>query len=122
MKPTSLSADMLFKRGSAWTIPFRRLADGVPVDLTGLAIRAMFRANTEDGPVVATLTNQPGGGITHLEGGGHWLELLLMPEQTVNFAPGDKILFDVEMTPSDGRVWQSPTYSFRVDQEITRDD
>ena len=78
----------------------------------------MFRAGSVDGPALVTLTE--GAGITRTS--ETLIELLLMPAQTVLFAPADKVFFDVEMTPVDGRTWQSPTYFFKVAQEVTRDD
>ena len=120
MKPTPLSG--LYKRGSAWLIGIaRKQSDGTPVDLTGMSARAMFRAGDEDGAVVVTLTDAEGGGIA-VDADAGAVSLTLTPDQTTLFAAGDKVLFDVELTPDDGLIWQSPTYAFRVTQEITRDD
>lgn len=120
MKPTPLAG--LYKRGSAWLIGLaRKQSDGTPVDLTGMTARAMFRTGDDSGPDVVTLTDGIGGGI-EIDAAAGTVALTLMPAQTVLFAPGDKVLFDVELVPDDGKIWQSPTYTFRVTQEITRDD
>jgi hypothetical protein len=113
--------DGYFKRGSAWLLSLaRKQSDGTRVDLTGMTARAMFRVGDEDGAVTVTLSDS-GGGIA-IDAAARSVAMTLLPEQTVLFAPGAKVLFDVELTPMDGLIWQSPTYWFRVVQEVTRDD
>jgi hypothetical protein len=107
-----------YKVGSTWTFALtRKDSAGTPIDLSGLAVRSMFRANSVDGTVIATLTDADGIAVDALAGQA---VLTLTPTQTALFAPKSVAYFDVEMT-SAGYAWQSDTYKFKTEQEVTRD-
>ena len=120
MTPITLSKGY-FKRGSTWTVQLTRKDNaGAAVDMTGLTTRAMFRDGSVDGPVVATLTD--GNGITIADPTTGVIALSLTATQSALFTAGSRVYFDIEQTdPVSGYVWQSPTYRFPVDQEVTRD-
>lgn len=107
-----------FKVGSTWTFHFTRKAGtpAVPVDITGLTSRVMFRADGVDGPVVLTITNDAitNGGATGI------ILFTLSATQTAALTPGKWHYLDIEMTAPGGHVWQSPTMRFKPEQEITR--
>jgi hypothetical protein len=107
-----------FKSGSTWTFHFTRKAGtpAVPVDITGLTSRVMFRASGVDGPVIATLGNSD---ITN-GGALGTIALTLSATQTALFSPGVWHYLDIEMTAPGGYVWQSPTMRFKPEQEVTR--
>ena len=106
-----------YKVGSTWTFVLtRKDSENTPIDLTGLSVRAMFRANSVDGAVIATLTDAEGIVVDALAGQA---TLTLTPTQTSLFAPKSVAYFDVEMT-SAGYAWQSDTYKFKTEQEVTR--
>lgn len=119
MKPVSVPG--LYKRGSTWRLALRRTGpSGAPIDLSGVTqARAMFRAGT-DAPVIVTLTGSVGEGIALSPADG-LISLTLTPAKTTLFAPGSRILFDVELTWTADEIWQSPTYALIVDEEVTRD-
>jgi hypothetical protein len=106
-----------YKIGSTWVFVLtRKDSTGTPIDLTGLSVRAMFRAESVDGAVIATLTDADGIAVDALAGS---VTLTLTPTQTALFAPKSTAFFDVEMT-STGYAWQSDTYKFKTEQEVTR--
>jgi hypothetical protein len=106
-----------YKCGSTWTFVLtRKDATGTPIDLTGLAVRSMFRQDSAAGPVIVTLTDAGGIAVDAALG---QVVLTLTPTQTALFVPGSKAVFDVEMT-RDGYAWQSDTYKFKTEQEVTR--
>ena len=119
MRPVTLSG--FFKRGSTWRIRLtRKDPTGAPIDMTGLVTRAMFRGDSVDGSVVAILHD--GDGITIADPTAGVMLLLLTATQSALFTAGSRVYFDIEQTdPVSGYVWQSPTYRFSVDQEVTRD-
>lgn len=121
MRPVTLSG--FFKRGSTWRIRLtRKDATGAPIDMTGLALatRAMFRGDSVDGSVVAILSH--GDGITIADPTSGVMLLSLTAAQSASFTAGSRVYFDIEQRdPVSGYVWQSPTYRFSVDQEVTRD-
>ena len=119
MKPVSI--EVFFKRGSTWhMIITRKNSDMTPVDLTGLATRVMFREGGVDGTVIVKIDDAAGITITDPTTGV--IKLKLTATQSALFTPGATVYFDVEQTePVSGDVWQSVTYKFKVDQEVTRD-
>lgn len=119
MKPVSIEG--FFKRGSTWRISItRKNPDLTPVDLTGLATRVMFREGGVDGTVIVEIDDA--AGITIADPTTGIIELELTAAQSALFTPGATVYFDVEQTDSvTGDVWQSVTYKFKVDQEVTRD-
>ena len=118
MPIVTITEPAAYKCGSTWTFVLtRKDAEGTPVDLTGLTVRAMFRAENTDGAVIATLTATDGLTIEPLLGR---VTLTLPPSKTVLFAALAKAVFDVEMTNGDD-AWQSSTYKFKIEQEVTRD-
>jgi hypothetical protein len=111
-----------FKRGSSWFFGMTRKDENlVAVDFTGLVTRAMFRVGGVDGELIVTLTEGAGITVDPLTGR---IELKLNRTQTPLFAAKDKVYFDVEQTdPLDATYeWQSFTYFFKVEQQVTRDD
>lgn len=119
MKPVAI--DGFFKRGSTWRIGITRKDSlGVAIDMTGLDTRSMFRESGIDGAVILTLDDAAGIEIADPATGA--MVLVLTAIQSALFAPGAKVYFDIEQTNSfTGEVWQSLTYYFKVDQEVTRD-
>ena len=111
------------KVGSTWTLVlFRRYPDPddpdtkLPVDLTGLTIRSTFRIGSAFGPVLKTLTEGDGIEVTPLDGRvGMEIEGTL----SATVPAGVWVYFDVEMVNSGGHVWQSPTYRFKTEAEVT---
>lgn len=107
-----------FKVGSTWTFHFNRKAGtpAVPVDITGLISRIMFRADGLESPVALTLTNDAitNGGATGI------ILFTLSATQTATLVPNKWHYFDIEMTAPGGHVWQSPTMRFKTEQESTR--
>ena len=118
MKPVAIEG--FFKRGSTWRISItRKNPDLTPVDITGLATRVMFREGGVDGTVIAEIDDAVG--VSNGQDTGV-IELELTAAQSALFTPGATVYFDVEQTDSvSGDVWQSVTYKFKVDQEVTRD-
>ena len=119
MQPFALTS--FFKRGSTWTLSvIRKDPTGAPIDMTGLVTRVMFREGSVDGAVVVTLSDSDG--ITIADPTAGVMLLLLTATQSALFTAGSRVYFDIEQTdPVSGYVWQSPTYRFSVDQEVTRD-
>ena len=107
-----------FKIGSTWTFRFTRKAGdpAVAVDITGLTSRVMFRETSVDGNIVVTVANASitNGGVT-----GE-ISFSLTAAQTATFAAGIWHFFDIEMTAVGGNIWQSPTFKFKTEQEVTR--
>lgn len=123
MKPKQLSG--FFKVGSAWEIGLtRKDSAGAGVDLSDTAARATFRAGSVDGEILLTLDDGPGtpltSGITLSETVDGRVDILLMPADTATFPVGIPVYFDLELTPNDGMVWQSPTYYLVAEQEVTK--
>lgn len=110
-----------FKRGSTWQIALtRKNPNGTAVNLAGLVTRAMFREGSVDGEVKVIL--EDGAGITIATPASGVIALELSPIQSALFSAGSKVYFDIEQTtPQTGYVWQSNTYRFAVEQEVTRD-
>ena len=113
------------KVGSTWTLVlFRRYPDPddpstkLPVDITGLTIRSTFRIGSAFGPVLKTLTEGNGLVVEPTEG-----KVALTIENTLSATvpAGVWVYFDVEMINADGHEWQSPTYRFKTEAEVTRD-
>ena len=120
-RPVLLSGT--FKRGSSWTIGLtRKDSAGDPIDMTGLTTRAMFRVGSVNGTVKFTLTNAAGIVITDPTSGV--MSLQVSRTQSALFASGEKAYFDVEQTNVADLTfeWQSLTYYFSVDEQVTRDD
>ena len=119
MPAITISEPEAYKVGSTWSFSLvRKQPNGEPVDLTGLIVRAMFRAVSVDGAVVVTLVE--GGGIEVTDETGH-VALTIDAEISASIATGIWVYFDVEMTnPATGHVWQSNTYRFRTEQQVTR--
>lgn len=106
------------KVGSTWTFAMtRKDSGGTAIDLTGLTVRAMFRETDANGAVIATLSDASGIVVEPLLGR---VTMTLTPTQTALFTPNAKAVFDVEMSRT-GYAWQSPTYSFKTEPEVTRD-
>ena len=119
MPVVTITQPAAYKTGSTWTFVLtRKQPNGEPVDLTGLIVRAMFRAGSADGDVVATL--EDGAGLViDAEAGQTTMEIGAITSGTVD--PGIWVFFDVEMVePVSGRVWQSSTYRFKTEAEVTR--
>jgi hypothetical protein len=107
------------KIGSTWRFVLRRKQpDGTPVNLTGLTVRSTFREQSVTGPVFDELTE--GDGI-EIDADAGLVKLELIATSTGQTVPAIWIYFDVEMTGADGDVWQSPTYRFKTEAEVTRD-
>ena len=118
--PVALSGT--FKRGSSVTIGLTRKAGDVAVDMTGLDTRAMFRSGSVNGVVLFTLDDDDGIVIDDPTTG--YMSLEVSRENSALMTAGTKIYFDVEQTnPSDPTYeWQSLTYYFKPDEQVTRDD
>lgn len=119
-KPIALSG--YFKRGSTWQILVtRKDSTGADVDMTGLTTRAMFREGGVDETIVCILDEA--GGITIADPTNGEIQLEIPATQSALFNPGAKVFFDIEqINEATGYVWQSQTYTFKVVQEVTRDD
>lgn len=120
-RPTLLSGT--FKRGSSWTIGFtRKDSAGDPVDMTGLATRAMFRVGSVNGDVKFTLDESDGIVIADPTTGV--MSLQISRTNSALFTAGDKAYFDIEQTTIADHdfEWQSLTYYFPVIEQVTRDD
>jgi hypothetical protein len=106
-----------FKCGSTWSFLITRKAGNpaVPVDLTGMTGRIMFRQGSVDGSVVKTVENEE---LTLGDEAGT-IAWTISATDSVLFTPGNTYLFDIELT-SGSIVWQSPTMKFKTEQEITR--
>lgn len=106
-----------YKVGSTWRFPLRRKnPDGSPIRLDGLEIRAVFRVGSVDGELLAELT--VGAGIERDDANG----LIIMEIDAVTSATAPAaswIYFEAEMIASDGYVWQSPTYRFKTEAQVT---
>ena len=105
---------MLFRRYPDPDDPSTKL----PVDLTGLTIRSTFRIGSVFGPVLKTLAEGDGLVVEPTEG-----KVTLTIENTLSATvpAGVWVYFDVEMINADGHEWQSPTYRFKTEAEVTRD-
>jgi hypothetical protein len=118
-KPIALSG--YFKRGSTWLLKVTRKDEtGTVIDMTGLTTRAMLREGGVDEPVVVTLDETDG--ITIADPATGEIELELSAVQSALFSPGAKVFFDIEQIDTNtGYVYQTPTFSFKTVQEVTRD-
>lgn len=118
---STLTLTGFFKRGSTWQILHTRKDDqGAAVNISGLTQRVMFREGGVDGEVKVTLTDSDGITVTTPASGVSQLKVTAL--QSALFSPGAKVYFDIEQTdPVTGDVWQSNTYKFSVEQEVTRD-
>lgn len=107
-----------FKVGSTWTFRFTRKAGdpAVAVDITGLTSRVMFRADSVDGDVAKTVEDAD---ITN-GGDEGTIEFPISATDSALFTAGIWYFFDIEMTAIDDNVWQSPTFKFQTEQEVTR--
>jgi hypothetical protein len=108
-----------YKLGSTWKFPLRRktLDPASPIDLTGLAIRAVFRTKSVTGPLLAELT-EANDGIARDDVNG---QIIMTVSAGISaLAPADNwVYFEVEMISASGDVWQSPTYRFRTEAQVT---
>lgn len=116
MKPTLLNG--FFKCGSTWNFALiRKDSAGVGVDISDLAARMMFRSESVNGTVLLTL--ETGKGLTASDTVVGRIDVEVTAEQSSSFPAGVLVFFDLELTGV-STVWQSPTYYFTPDQEITR--
>ena len=120
MPVVTITQPAAYKVGSTWAFVLtRKQPNGEPVDLTGLIVRAMFREESVAGPVFATLEDGAGIEIDAVNGR---VTLELEAVSTGGAVPAIWVYFDVEMTnPVTGHVWQSSTYRFKTEAEVTRD-
>lgn len=118
MPVVTITKPEAYKLGSTWNFTHRRKQpDNVaPVDLTGLTVRAMFRVGSVSGDVLATLTD--GDGLTVDAAAGTTM-LTIDAATSATAPPNTWIFFDVEMVAADGYVWQSSTYRFKTEAEVT---
>jgi hypothetical protein len=116
MPIVAITEPAAYKCGSTWTFVLtRKDPDGVAIDLTGLTVRATFRAGSVSGTEIVTLTE--GDGIAVVTADGQ-VTLTIDAETTATVTPG-KVFFDVEMESASGHVWQSPTYRIKTEAEVT---
>lgn len=115
--PLSNSASVFFKVGSTWSFGIRRGTQTLPINITGCTARSSFRSSSVNGPVVVTLDETTGLSIPSPADG--ITQYVLTPAQTVLFPSGAKIYLDLELTDVGGVIWQSPTYYFTPDPEVT---
>jgi hypothetical protein len=105
------------KCGSTWTFVLtRKQPDGTAVDLTGLTIRAVCRVGAVDGEVLAELTDSTG--ITRDDLAGR-IVMKIDATTSATAPPNRWIYFEAEMVAADGDVWQSPTYRFKTEAQVT---
>ena len=117
MPAITITQPAAYKLGSTWRFTHRRKQpDGSPVDLTGLAVRAMFRIGSVEGDVLATLTE--GDGLT-IDAAAGETAMEIDAETSATAPPNSWVFFDIEMTAVDGHVWQSSTYRFKTEAEVT---
>ena len=117
MPVVTITEPAAYKCGSTWEFVLtRKDSVGTPIDLTGLTVRAMFRATDPNGAVITTLTEADGITVDATAG---QVTLTLPPSKTVLFTGILKVVFDVEMTKGDD-AWQSSTYRFKTEPEVTR--
>jgi hypothetical protein len=117
MPVVTITQPAAHKCGSTWTFVLtRRQPDGTPVDLAGLTVRAMFRAGSVSGDVLATLTD--GAGLTISPAAGQ-VAMTIEATTSATVEPGAWVYFDVEMMSATGHVWQSSTYRFKAEAEVT---
>lgn len=106
------------KCGSTWTFVLTRTQpDGTPINLAGLTARAMFRAESVDGSVVAELTEGDGIAVDAADGR---VVMTIDAATSAAIEPGIWVVFDVEMTDGAGYEWHSKTYRFKTEQQVTR--
>lgn len=120
MKPIPLSTNPLVSRkvGSTWIFKIRRGTETSPIDLTGCTPRSAFREGSVDGSLILLMDGASGLSIPNPPDGYTWYKV--NPAQSVLFPTGVKVFFDLEHTDAAGDVWQSPTYWFIPDPEVTR--
>ena len=108
-----------YKLGSTWKFPLRRRNKdtGDPINLTGLAIRAVFRNKFVTGDILTELTESNGGIIRDDVNG---LVTLVVEASVSALAPADNwVYFEAEMVAADGDVFQSDTYRFMTEAQVT---
>lgn len=76
----------------------------------------MFRLNSVTGTIIHTADSTNGLAIDGIEG---ITTIDLMPEYTVLFTPNVKTYLDIEWTPLDGKILQSPTFWFKPLPQVT---
>lgn len=110
------------KIGSFWSFYFcKKLKDPVTEvitihDLSGMTGRAMFRKGSVAGEIIHTADDTNG---LVIDGAAGVTTIDLMPEYTVLFTPGIKTYLDIEWTPVDGKIIQSPTLWFKPLPQVT---
>lgn len=109
-----------FKLGSTWYFYFvhktRDPDTGVETVISnaGMTARVIMRHSSESGDIILTIDS----GIT-LGGADGSIEWKVMPLDTVKFTASQKVFFDIELTPTSGEIWQSPTFWFKTLQQVT---
>lgn len=110
-----------FKVGSTWEFMItRKIRDPATsvetaVPTNGMVPRIMMRKGSETGELVLLYESDK---IT-LGGDDGSIAWTVMPTDSVKFAGKAKVFIDVEMTPSNGKTWQSPTYFFKTIPQVT---
>jgi hypothetical protein len=110
------------KIGSFWALWFRKTLKDPETEvitihnLFGMTGRAMFRLGSVTGSIIHTADETNGLAI---DGPAGVTTIDMMPEHTVLFTPGIKTYLDIEWTPTDGKIVQSPTFWFKPLPQVT---
>lgn len=113
------------KVGSFWSFYFcKKLKDPITEvitvhNLTNMTGRAMFRnVNSAGGIGDLIHTADETNGLV-IDGANGITTIDVMPEYSSLFTAGVKVFMDIEWTPVDGRIIQSPTFTFKPIAQVT---
>jgi hypothetical protein len=110
-------ATLNLRRGDTFDKAFvLKDATGAAIDLTGCTAR-MYVRDRRTKALLATATMGAEITITPAEGR---VQVTLPAAVTEVFPPG-RLILDVEITYSNGKVWSTPTFTLDVDEDVTYD-
>lgn len=104
------------KRGDTWVWPFTYKDEaGVPIDLSGSAVRLHLKAKGAATPAVAASTDTGEITLTPLDG----VATVRIEPEVTELVPPAKYSADIEVTWADGTVQSSATFTVDVKEDIT---
>ena len=113
------------KVGSFWGFWFRKTLKDPETEvitvhiLTDMTGRAMFRNVNSAGGIGELIHTADSTNGLVIDGANRITTIDVMPEYSSLFTAGVKVFMDIEWTPVDGRIIQSPTFTFKPIAQVT---
>ena len=113
------------KVGSFWGFWFRKTLKDPETEvitvhiLTDMTGRAMFRNVNSAGGIGELIHTADSTNGLVIDGANGITTIDVMPEYSSLFTAGVKVFMDIEWTPVDGRIIQSPTFTFKPIAQVT---